>query len=59
MFGRDLQEAREWCKKYSISSNDADLNAAWELYVAVFLDTCYVTYLGAGTVMCFVESRSK
>ncbi len=35
-FGRDLQEAHEWCKKYIRSGKDSDLNQAWELYYHVF-----------------------
>jgi len=35
-FGRDLQEAFEWCKKYNRSKNTKDLNQAWDLYYLVF-----------------------
>jgi hypothetical protein len=35
-FGRDLQEAHEWCKKFTRSGKDSDLNQAWELYYHVF-----------------------
>jgi FKBP12-rapamycin complex-associated protein len=35
-YGRDLQEALEWCKKYSRSNKVSDLNQAWELYYHVF-----------------------
>eukprot|EP01083_Nonionella_stella_P022317 61746_1 len=35
-FGRDLQEASEWLKKYQRSRQDSDLDAAWELFCAVF-----------------------
>ena len=35
-FGRDLQEAKEWCNKYKRSNKDSDLNHAWELYYHVF-----------------------
>lgn len=35
-YGRDLQEAQEWCRKYRTSGNDSDLNQAWELYCIVF-----------------------
>jgi FKBP12-rapamycin complex-associated protein len=35
-FGRDLQEALEWCKKYKRSKKDADLTQAWDLYYHVF-----------------------
>eukprot|EP00455_Lapot_gusevi_P043451 TRINITY_DN5289_c0_g1_i3.p1 TRINITY_DN5289_c0_g1~~TRINITY_DN5289_c0_g1_i3.p1 ORF type:complete len:1031 (-),score=314.04 TRINITY_DN5289_c0_g1_i3:149-2875(-) len=35
-FGRDLQEAHEWCKKYMRSGKDSDLNQAWELYYHAF-----------------------
>jgi FKBP12-rapamycin complex-associated protein len=35
-FGRDLQEAHEWCKKYTRSNKESDLNHAWELYYHVF-----------------------
>ena len=35
-FGRDLQEAQEWCKKYKRTLNLDDLNQAWDLYYQVF-----------------------
>eukprot|EP00026_Physarum_polycephalum_P000091 Phypoly_transcript_00091.p1 GENE.Phypoly_transcript_00091~~Phypoly_transcript_00091.p1 ORF type:complete len:2307 (+),score=451.47 Phypoly_transcript_00091:133-7053(+) len=35
-FGRDLQEALDWCKKYTRSGKEADLNQAWDLYYHVF-----------------------
>jgi FKBP12-rapamycin complex-associated protein len=35
-FGRDLQEAREWCYTYKQSGDDGDLNQAWDLYYQVF-----------------------
>ena len=35
-FARDLQEAREWCRKYSRSGKVNDLNQAWDLYYHVF-----------------------
>ncbi|EFA77745.1 protein kinase [Heterostelium album PN500] len=35
-FGRDLQEALEWSKKYERSRKDGDLNQAWDLYYQVF-----------------------
>jgi FKBP12-rapamycin complex-associated protein len=35
-FGRDLQEAREWCYTYKQSGDVADLNQAWDLYYQVF-----------------------
>lgn len=35
-FGRELGEAHEWCKKYMLSHNDADINRAWDLYYHVF-----------------------
>lgn len=35
-FGRDLQEALEWCKKYKRTLNVDDLNQAWDLYYQVF-----------------------
>eukprot|EP00762_Andalucia_godoyi_P003296 ANDGO_06658.mRNA.1 Serine/threonine-protein kinase TOR2 len=35
-FGRDLAEAKDWCKKYRRTRNDADLNQAWDLYYHVF-----------------------
>jgi len=38
MYGRDLQEAWEWCKNYRHASkkNVNDLNQAWDLYCHVF-----------------------
>ncbi|ERT00909.1 Atypical/PIKK/FRAP protein kinase [Sporothrix schenckii ATCC 58251] len=35
-FGRDLSEAREWCKQYEISHDVSDLNQAWDVYYQVF-----------------------
>jgi FKBP12-rapamycin complex-associated protein len=35
-FGRDLQEALEWCKKFKKTRNVNDLNQAWDLYYHVF-----------------------
>ncbi|KAH8586165.1 phosphatidylinositol 3-kinase-like protein tor2 [Bisporella sp. PMI_857] len=35
-FGRDLQEAREWCMTYRESGDVGDINQAWDLYYQVF-----------------------
>ena len=35
-FGRDLQEAQEWCRKYKKTLNVDDLNQSWDLYYQVF-----------------------
>nr|CAH7722994.1 unnamed protein product [Callosobruchus chinensis] len=35
-YGRDLNEAHEWCQRYRISGNIRDLNQAWDLYYHVF-----------------------
>ena len=35
-FGRDLQEARDWCEAYKISQELGDLNQAWDMYYGVF-----------------------
>lgn len=35
-FGRDLGEAREWCRQYQETSDVNDLNQAWDLYYQVF-----------------------
>lgn len=35
-FGRDLTEAREWCRQYESSHDVNDLNQAWDLYYQVF-----------------------
>ncbi|KAI0601930.1 FAT-domain-containing protein [Biscogniauxia sp. FL1348] len=35
-FGRDLTEAREWCRQYESSHDVSDLNQAWDLYYQVF-----------------------
>ncbi|KAK7752244.1 phosphatidylinositol kinase-related protein kinase tor1 [Diatrype stigma] len=35
-FGRDLTEAREWCRQYETSHDVSDLNQAWDLYYQVF-----------------------
>ena len=36
LFGRDLQLAHEWCKKYHKSKNLNDINQAWDIYSGVF-----------------------
>ncbi len=35
-YGRQLQEALDWCKKYTRSNRVADLTQAWDLYYQVF-----------------------
>ena len=35
-FGRDLNEAREWCEAYKTTNEIGDLNQAWDLYYGVF-----------------------
>lgn len=35
-FGRDLTEAREWCRQFESSRDINDLNQAWDLYYQVF-----------------------
>lgn len=35
-FGRDLQEAQEWGKKYQQTQKENDLHQAWDLYYHVF-----------------------
>lgn len=35
-FGRDLQEAQDWCKKYKRTLNRNDMEQAWDLYYLVF-----------------------
>lgn len=35
-FGRDLQEAREWCYTFKQSGDVGDINQAWDLYYQVF-----------------------
>jgi FKBP12-rapamycin complex-associated protein len=35
-FGRDLQEAYEWGRKYRQSKVENDLHQAWDLYYHVF-----------------------
>ncbi|TVY35909.1 Serine/threonine-protein kinase [Lachnellula subtilissima] len=35
-FGRDLQEAREWCNAYRQSGDVGEINSAWDLYYQVF-----------------------
>ncbi|KAK6613707.1 FAT domain-containing protein [Botrytis cinerea] len=35
-FGRDLQEAREWCITYQRTKDLGDINQAWDLYYQVF-----------------------
>ncbi|KAF2086756.1 FAT-domain-containing protein [Saccharata proteae CBS 121410] len=35
-FGRELQEARDWCTTFKNSGEEGDLNQAWDLYYQVF-----------------------
>ncbi|KAF2457914.1 armadillo-type protein [Lineolata rhizophorae] len=35
-FGRELQEARDWCQTFRNSGEAGDLNQAWDLYYQVF-----------------------
>ncbi|KAI0105114.1 TOR kinase [Nemania sp. FL0031] len=35
-FGRDLTEAREWCRQYEQSHDVTDMSSAWDLYYQVF-----------------------
>lgn len=35
-FGRDLTEAREWCRQYEGTHDINDLNQAWDLYYQVY-----------------------
>ncbi|KAH9885310.1 FAT-domain-containing protein [Xylariomycetidae sp. FL2044] len=35
-FGRELGEARDWCREYEHSHNVSDLNQAWDMYYQVF-----------------------
>jgi FKBP12-rapamycin complex-associated protein len=36
VFGRDLQEAREACRRYRIYGETAELDRAWDIYYGVF-----------------------
>lgn len=35
-YGRELNEAYEWCHKYKQSRKEAELHQAWDLYYHVF-----------------------
>ena len=35
-YGRELQEANEWCNKYRQTGTEEELNQAWDLYYHVF-----------------------
>jgi FKBP12-rapamycin complex-associated protein len=35
-YGRELDEAYEWCLKYKLSRKEAELHQAWDLYYHVF-----------------------
>ncbi|KAI9893709.1 MAG: phosphatidylinositol kinase- protein kinase tor1 [Vezdaea aestivalis] len=35
-FGRDLNEAKDWCRAYRQSNEVSDINQAWDLYYQVF-----------------------
>jgi len=35
-YGRDLNEAHQWCLKYAQSRKESDLHQAWDLYYHVF-----------------------
>jgi len=36
MYGRDLQQAHDWCKTFQKTGNTKDLTQAWDLYYMVF-----------------------
>ncbi len=36
VYGRELQEANEWCQKYRETGREEELNQAWDLYYHVF-----------------------
>jgi FKBP12-rapamycin complex-associated protein len=35
-YGRDLNEARDCCRRYRVSNNPRDIDSAWEKYYSVF-----------------------
>eukprot|EP00755_Sulcionema_specki_P018103 Sspe_Gene.66045::Locus_39040_Transcript_1_1_Confidence_1.000_Length_4442::g.66045::m.66045/K07203/MTOR, FRAP, TOR; serine/threonine-protein kinase mTOR len=35
-YGRDLEEAFEWCKSYLRTGEEQDINQAWEIYYSTF-----------------------
>lgn len=35
-YGRELEEAYDWCNKYRKSRKEAELHQAWDLYYHVF-----------------------
>ena len=35
-YGRELQEAHDWCRKYCQTGREEELNQAWDLYYNVF-----------------------
>eukprot|EP01132_Coremiostelium_polycephalum_P002833 gene2833-3519_t len=35
-YGRDLQEAQEWCKRFEKTRKDGDLNQAWDIYYHIY-----------------------
>jgi FKBP12-rapamycin complex-associated protein len=35
-YGRELQEAHDWCRKYCQTGREEELNQAWDLYYHVF-----------------------
>ncbi len=44
MFGRDLHEAREACRRYTIYGEKRDLEKAWEIYYGVSRTNIHVKH---------------
>lgn len=36
VFGRDLREAREYCRRYRTYGDEKELDKAWDIYYSVF-----------------------
>jgi FKBP12-rapamycin complex-associated protein len=45
VFGRDLAEAREACRRFQIYGDTADLNKAWDIYYQVWVSSARLSHL--------------
>lgn len=57
VFGRELAEARESCRRYRRYGEIKDLDAAWELYFAVSVWLSCLCQLKGGSFLCNRSSR--
>ena len=58
-YGRDLVEAREWCKKYQLSGKEADLNQAYvHLCVCAYVLVCVYFCMCVCVCVCVMARTS-